>query len=90
MILSILSWILFGLVVGLLARFLLPGRDPMGWIATTLLGVAGSFFGGLVASLFTGGPAQLQATHFLGSLLGAIALLLVGRLVAPRTSREHR
>ena len=48
---QIIWWIIIGLIVGALARLVLPGRDPMGWIATILLGIAGSIWGGFVAGL---------------------------------------
>ena len=47
---NILGWLLFGLIVGAIAKFLMPGRDPGGWIVTILLGIAGSFVGGFLAS----------------------------------------
>ena len=52
---NIIGWILFGLVVGAIAKFLMPGRDPGGWIVTILLGIAGSYFGGLIGWLLIGG-----------------------------------
>ena len=48
---QILWWIIVGLIVGALARFLVPGRDPMGWLGTIVLGIAGSFVGGFIGSL---------------------------------------
>jgi len=47
---GILSWIVMGLIVGLLAKFIMPGRDPGGLIITILLGIAGAFIGGLIGS----------------------------------------
>lgn len=81
MIGSIIGWILFGLVVGAVARLLLPGRDPMGWVATILLGVAGSFVGGFLANLFFASSEadRIEPASFLGSLVGAILLLLIVR-----------
>lgn len=78
MIGSIIGWIVFGLVVGVIARFVIPGPQPMGLVMTILLGVAGSFLGGFIASLIGGGgiPAELQPSSFLWSLLGAAILLL--------------
>jgi uncharacterized membrane protein YeaQ/YmgE (transglycosylase-associated protein family) len=78
MISSVLGWIVFGLVVGVVARFLIPGQQPMGIIMTILLGVAGSFAGGCIASLVRGGklPTELVPSDFLWSLLGAVLLLL--------------
>lgn len=80
MIISIISWIVFGFLVGLLARFLMPGRQPMGIAATTILGVIGSFVGGAVGNMLAGYDAlRLNPTGFIGSLLGAILVLaLVG------------
>jgi len=84
---GIVAWIVFGFVVGLIARALVPGRQSMGFVMTTLLGIAGSLIGGLIASALWGhgSPAQLAPTGFIGSLLGAILLLVVGgRVMGPR------
>lgn len=79
---GIIAWIVFGFVVGLIARAVVPGRQGMGFIMTTLLGIAGSVIGGLVASALTGGPATaFQPSGFLGSLIGAIVLLVIAGLV---------
>ncbi len=51
---GIISMIIVGLIAGLLARAIMPGDDPMGWIATILLGIVGSFVGGFLASMFLG------------------------------------
>jgi uncharacterized membrane protein YeaQ/YmgE (transglycosylase-associated protein family) len=78
---AIILFIIFGFVIGLLARALLPGRQSMGLVATTLLGIAGSFMGGFLVSLFT----HRRVTDFhtagvIGSIVGAIVLLaLVSR-----------
>ncbi|MET0411709.1 MAG: GlsB/YeaQ/YmgE family stress response membrane protein [Polyangiaceae bacterium] len=75
---GILLFIVFGFVVGLLARALLPGRQAMGLIATTGLGIAGSFIGGFLVSLFTHRPVtELHTAGMLGSILGAIVLLAI-------------
>jgi uncharacterized membrane protein YeaQ/YmgE (transglycosylase-associated protein family) len=81
---GIISWLVLGLVVGALARLLLPGRDSMGCLGTILLGVLGSFVGGAVASLIDTGELALRASGFLGSLLGAIGVLLLRRLLVGR------
>ena len=73
------------MIVGALARLILPGRDPMGWIATIVLGIAGSFVGGFIGSLIWR-PASGSYFHpggFLLSLVGAILLLLVWRKLRP-------
>lgn len=81
MLVTILLWVVFGLVVGLIARALMPGTQSMGFIATTLLGIVGSFVGGLIATLLTGGfsahHAGFHTVGFIGSLLGAILVLAV-------------
>lgn len=77
MIITLLSWIVFGLVVGFIARAIMPGDQPMSIPMTTLLGVAGSFIGGLIANLVSGraDPLALHASGFIGSVLGSIGLL---------------
>lgn len=73
-----------GLIVGILARFLLPGKEafpdgPLGWILTAVLGIAGAFIGGFIArSLWAG---ENYAAGWIMSIIGAIILLLLVRLV---------
>jgi uncharacterized membrane protein YeaQ/YmgE (transglycosylase-associated protein family) len=83
---GIIAWIVFGFIVGLIARAVVPGKQGMGFVMTTLLGVAGSLVGGLVASALTGGSATgFHATGFIGSLIGAVVLLVVaGMVMGPR------
>ena len=83
--LQILWWIIVGLIVGALARFLVPGRDPMGWLGTIVLGIAGSFVGGFIGSLIWK-PVSGSYFHpggFLFSLVGAILLVLIWRKMRP-------
>ena len=81
----ILGWLLFGLIVGAIAKFLMPGRDPGGWIVTILLGVAGSFVGGFIAQALTrGDQAGAQTAGWIGSIIGAMVLLFIYRLVIGR------
>lgn len=78
-----LGWIwtfLVGIVVGALARWLLPGPQPMGWIMTGLLGVAGSFAGGFIFMLLSGG-GPFKPAGFIVSVIGAILLLVLARMV---------
>jgi uncharacterized membrane protein YeaQ/YmgE (transglycosylase-associated protein family) len=85
---GIIAWIVFGFIVGLIARALVPGRQRMGFILTTLLGIAGSIVGGLVATGLAGGsPREMHPVGFLGSLIGAIVLLLIG-IFATRSRRS--
>ena len=80
---GIIAWIIFGFIVGLIARALVPGRQAMGFVMTTVLGVAGSLIGGLVVSAISGGStAGFTPAGFIGSILGAIVLLAIGGLVA--------
>lgn len=81
----ILSWIVFGLVVGIIAKLLMPGRDPGGFIVTMLLGIAGSLIGGFVGRAFTGGrPDASAGAGWLMSILGAIILLAIYRTMVGR------
>lgn len=86
MIGAILGWILFGLVVGALARLVVPGRQPIGLLGTILLGVAGSFIGGFLAYVIWGGE-PFRATSWIGSIVGAVALLLLSSYVLKSQSR---
>lgn len=80
-------WILFGLVVGLIARMIVPGTQAMGWIGTILLGVFGSFAGGFLASLFSPGRDPMQPTQWIGSIIGAVLILLLAGALAKRNKR---
>ena len=81
--LSFLSLILFGLVVGVIAKLLMPGRDPGGFIITILLGIAGSIIGGYLGRVM-GFYGPNEAAGWLMSIAGAIVLLLLYRMVARR------
>ena len=79
----ILSWIVFGLVIGIIAKLLMPGKDPGGFIVTILLGVAGALVGGFIEramGLYTAG----QSAGWIMSILGAIILLALYRMVLRR------
>ncbi len=80
---EVLGWIVFGLIVGVIAKLLMPGRDPGGLIVTMLLGVAGAVVGGFVGrSLGWYGPNDTAG--FFMSLLGAIILLALYRVLFAR------
>jgi uncharacterized membrane protein YeaQ/YmgE (transglycosylase-associated protein family) len=82
---GIIGWIVFGLIVGVVAKFLMPGRDPGGWIITILLGIAGALVGGFLGrALGWYGPGH--AAGFLMSLVGALILLGLYRLFASRSA----
>ena len=88
MLASLLTWIIFGLVVGLLARAIYPGDQSLGMLETTLLGVVGSFIGGALASLIGGYPMfEFRTAGFLGSLLGAILVLALSGFGTRRSAR---
>jgi uncharacterized membrane protein YeaQ/YmgE (transglycosylase-associated protein family) len=81
--LSILGWIVFGLIIGAIAKLLMPGRDPGGIIVTILLGIAGALLGGFLGrALGFYGPEDIAG--YVMSLIGAIILLLLYRLVIAR------
>lgn len=81
---GIIGWIVFGLVVGALAKLVMPGRDPGGCLVTILLGVAGALVGGFVGrSLGLYGPAE--PAGFVMATLGAIILLAIYRVVIGRS-----
>ena len=73
---GVLGWILFGLIVGVIAKLLMPGRDPGGFIITMLLGIAGAVLGGVMGrALGFYGPGE--PAGFLMSTVGAVLLLFI-------------
>jgi uncharacterized membrane protein YeaQ/YmgE (transglycosylase-associated protein family) len=90
--LHIIWMIVLGLVVGLVARLIVPGKQPLGVIATALLGIVGAYVGGTLGSVVFA-PHQFTITppikhSFLGALVGAVILLLIYQLVRTRTTRR--
>ncbi len=81
---GLVLFLVIGLVAGFIARALVPGPDPMGWVGTMVLGVVGSFVGGTIAALLFGGTLELSASGLIGSILGAIVVLLIWRAMAGR------
>ena len=77
---GILTWILFGLVVGIIAKLLMPGRDPGGFIITILLGIAGALLGGFIGQSM-GWYREGEAAGWIVSILGAIVLLALYRMM---------
>lgn len=75
---GILGWIIFGLIVGALAKLLMPGKDPGGFIVTTLLGIVGAVVGGFLGRLL-GLYQEGEPAGFVGALLGAILVLWIYR-----------
>ena len=85
---SIIWTILIGFVVGLVAKMLTPGRDPSGFFVTAAIGIAGSLlatFGGQALGLYTAG----EPAGFIGSLVGAIILLVIYHLVRRNSATER-
>jgi len=74
---TILGWIVFGLIVGFIARALVPGRDDIGVARTIALGVVGSVLGGFVFGLLTVGFRGFQPAGWIGSIVGAVGVLLI-------------
>lgn len=83
---DIIVWLLIGLVAGAIARFLVPGRDPMGWLGTLVLGLVGSLIGGFLGELIGGGDGDVSPAGLLGSIVGAVIALLVYRAVSRRSA----
>ncbi len=80
---GVLGWIVFGLIVGAVAKLLMPGRDPGGIVVTSLLGIAGALLGGFIGrALGLYGPQD--AAGFVMALIGAIVLLVIYRAVVGR------
>jgi uncharacterized membrane protein YeaQ/YmgE (transglycosylase-associated protein family) len=75
---GILGWIIFGLIVGALAKFLMPGNDPGGFIVTTLLGIVGAVVGGFLGRML-GLYQEGEPAGFIGALIGAILVLWIYR-----------
>ena len=79
MLAFLLSLFIVGLVAGGLARLIVPGRDPIGILGTALLGIVGSFIGGLLASVLFAHVLVLQTSGLIGSVIGAVIALLIYR-----------
>jgi len=88
-VLHIIWMIVLGLIVGLIARLIVPGKQPMGWVATALLGIVGSYVGGTLGSVIFP-PHKFTVTppiqhSFLGALVGAVILLVIYKVATSRT-----
>jgi uncharacterized membrane protein YeaQ/YmgE (transglycosylase-associated protein family) len=82
---GIISWIVFGLIAGAIAKFLTPGRDPGGCIITIIIGVVGALLGGWIATLLgIGGISGFDLRSFVIAVLGSILLLFLWRLLSGR------
>ncbi|MGH7845545.1 MAG: GlsB/YeaQ/YmgE family stress response membrane protein [Candidatus Binatia bacterium] len=80
---SIIGWILFGLVVGIIAKFLMPGRDPGGFVVTGLIGIVGAVIGGYIGRGL-GLYREDDPVGFIMAVVGAIILLVIYRFLFAR------
>ncbi|WP_112465373.1 GlsB/YeaQ/YmgE family stress response membrane protein [Streptomyces triticisoli] len=80
---SIISWIILGLLAGAIAKFLLPGRDPGGFIGTTLIGIAGAFIGGWISARWLDHPINksFDSATFAAAIGGSLVLLIAYRIL---------
>ena len=82
---GILGWLFFGLIAGLVAKALMPGRDPGGWIVTTMLGIAGAALGGWTGRAL-GLYREDEAAGLVMAVIGAVLLLMLHRMTVARTT----
>ena len=80
---GIIGLIIIGLIAGAVARWIMPGPDPMGWLGTIALGIVGSLVGGTILGLLFGGTLELSAAGIVGSILGALLVLFIWRRMRP-------
>ena len=90
MIGTIIGWIVFGLIAGFIARAIVPGKDDIGILRTILLGIAGSVLGGVVFGLLTGGLRGFEPSGWIGSIIGAVIVLVIYNRMTGRKSRTGR
>ncbi|HET7785762.1 MAG TPA: GlsB/YeaQ/YmgE family stress response membrane protein [Myxococcales bacterium] len=89
----IIGFLIFGLIIGLLARAIFPGRQHMGWLATAILGMVGSLVGGLIGHAIFGSSSQANGSWgftpggWISSIIGAIIVLWIYLAVAGRRTR---
>ena len=82
---GLISWIVFGLIAGLIAKLIMPGKDPGGCILTVVIGVVGALLGGFAATaLGFGGITGFDWRSLLVAILGSLILLVIWRAIAGR------
>ncbi|KAF4408853.1 MULTISPECIES: GlsB/YeaQ/YmgE family stress response membrane protein [Streptomyces] len=89
---SIVSWIILGLIAGVVAKVLLPGRDPGGLVGTTLIGVAGAFIGGWLSAKFLDKPITqdfYDPALWVAAVAGSLVLLIGYRLLFGHSRERH-
>jgi uncharacterized membrane protein YeaQ/YmgE (transglycosylase-associated protein family) len=85
---GLLLFVLFGLIVGFLARAILPGRQSMGLIMTAVLGMVGSLLGGFLGSMISGeGFGRVHSAGLIGSIIGALIVLALATMGGRRRAR---
>ena len=84
---GVIGWIIFGLIVGIIAKFLMPGRDPGGFVITAIIGIVGALLGGYLGRAI-GWYREGEPVGFVVAVIGSIVLLaLYRRMVGRRTLR---
>ncbi len=79
---GVLAWILFGLIAGVLAKWIMPGKDPGGIIVTILIGIGGAFVGGWLGSMVgMGSMGDFSLGSFITAIIGALVLLGAYRMI---------
>jgi uncharacterized membrane protein YeaQ/YmgE (transglycosylase-associated protein family) len=81
---DLIVWLIVGLIAGAIARFLVPGRDPMGWLGTLVLGLVGSLIGGFLGDALASGNQDFSPAGLIGSIIGAVSALIIYRVVTSR------
>lgn len=81
----VLYWIVTGLIVGIVARFLVKGPHPLGCIGAIGLGILGSLVGGTILNVLSGNGMEMASSGFLGSVFGAVLLLVAARLFGSKS-----
>ncbi len=89
MILTIIGWLVFGLVAGFIARALVPGKDNIGLVRTILVGIIGSVLGGFIVGALTVGIRGFHPAGWIGSIIGAIIVLVIYNKVTGRKDRAQ-
>ena len=80
---GVIGWIIFGLIVGIVAKFLMPGRDPGGFVITAVLGIVGALLGGYLGRAM-GWYREGEPAGFIVAVIGAILVLALYRLLVGR------